>query len=165
MGKITIIIKWIKSFKFIDPDKMTAIVNEQNMNNVKEIIRDNIVAIGSQKIDDIDSAGLYSAINISETEKWAILSTEIMQKQEVIGKLMKQNDEKEEILKNSKSELDLLKNKVQFIKEENENLQKRIEFEQGIILPNDETMKLIEEQLYRHSFKELIKRTLDMSAA
>jgi ABC-type Fe3+-hydroxamate transport system substrate-binding protein len=122
MGKITIIIKWIKSFKFIDIDKMTAIVSEQNMNNVKEIIPDNIVSIGTQKIEDIDSAGMYSAINVSETEKWAILSTEIMQKQEVIAKLMKQNDEKEDLLKNSKQELEALKNKVQFVKEENENL-------------------------------------------
>jgi len=58
MGKMTIIIKWIKSFKFIDLDKMTAIVNEQNMNNVKEIIPNYIISIGSQKMEDIDSAGI-----------------------------------------------------------------------------------------------------------
>jgi hypothetical protein len=92
------------------------------MSNVKEIIPNNIISVGIQKIDDIDSAGMYSSINVSKTEKWAILSTEIMQKQEVIGKLMKQNDDKEEVLKNSKQELDALKNKVQFVKEENENL-------------------------------------------
>jgi len=88
-----------------------------------------------------------------------------MQKQEVIGKLMKQNDEKEELLKNSKLELETLKNKVQFVKEENEHLQKRIEVENEMILPNNETIKLIEEQLNRYSFKELVKRTLDMSIA
>lgn len=166
MGKMTIIIKWIKSIKIIDSYKMSAIVNDQNMNNVREIIPNQIVAIGTQKIEEIDTAGIYTSMTqVPEQAKWAILSTEIMQKQEVIGNLMKQNDEKEESLKNSKLELTELRNKVQFAKEENENVKNRIEKEYAISLPKDETIKLIEDQITKYTFKELIKRTLDMSLA
>lgn len=164
MGKMTIIIKFIKSLKIIDSNKMTAIVNDQNMNNVKEIIPENIVVIGSQKLEEMDSAALFTSVNyVTETQKWAVLSTEIMQKQEIIGNLMKQNDDKEEIMKASKQELKDLRNKVQFAKDENENLKKRIEKECESSLPHEETIKLIEEQINKLTFNELVKRTLEMS--
>jgi hypothetical protein len=115
----------------------------------------------SANIDIVgDMKNLAANGTISDKEKWAILSKELAQKQELIHRMMRETDDKTESLKITGAEIVDLRRQIKMLQSENAILRKRLAHEEQI-----EIASLVTKEIAKMNMEELRAKIVKVAQA
>lgn len=97
---------------------------------------------------------------ISEKEKWDVVSKELTQKQELIHRMMKEVDEKAESLKLTSNEIIELRKQIKLLQSENQILRRRLGQEEQMQIE-----ALVTQEIHRMSLPELKSKIVKLAQA
>lgn len=116
-----------------------------------------------QKKEIIDKAMNEYTVNMSnipEKEKWDILSKELTQKQELIHRMMKEVDDKNESLKLTGAEIIELRKQIKLLQNENQILRRRLGQEEQMQIE-----ALVTQEIHKMSLPELKSKIIKLAQA
>lgn len=98
--------------------------------------------------------------NVPEKEKWDVLSKELGQKQELIHRMMKEVDDKNESLKLTGAEIIELRKQIKLLQNENQILRRRLGQEEQMQIES-----LVTQEIHKMSLPELKSKIIKLAQA